>query len=81
MSDVSEADEPRTRQRLWLWVVVLPVLDVLSTGPGMWKLKPLADTVTPETRRAIYSFYSPILWAAEQSDWFQQLLTWYVGLI
>ena len=36
MSDQEKADEPRTRRRLWVWAVVLPVVYVLSIGPFVW---------------------------------------------
>ena len=76
-------DEPnRPRSRRWIVAIVvsLPFLYVLSYVIVLWIWSPLYNNVTPETRRALRTFYTPILWTAQNNDLFARALTWFIDL-
>jgi hypothetical protein len=58
---------------LVLTLLFLPVLYMLSLGPAMWLIQ--GDYISASTWDAIYL---PVLWIADQSDSFGQILDWYM---
>lgn len=74
-----EHNQPHAKR--WIaFFVSLPVLYVLSYVIVLWIWSPLYFNVTPETRQALKTFYTPIHWAAENSDWFERVLIWFIDL-
>jgi hypothetical protein len=79
--NTDELSEPRRGRGTWaLWLLALPVLYVLSSGP-MAKV----DTTfnfpknQPTLERGLEIIYWPVAWCATHSSHFQRFLTWYWG--
>lgn len=80
-------DEPnRPRSRRWIAFVALPVLYVLSYAPVLVTLDFLdkRNVLLYESETKLWdvwrTFYTPLDWASERSQWFNQVLQSYVEL-
>jgi hypothetical protein len=75
----AEPTELRRGRGTWsLWLIVLPVLYVLSIGP-MTKLTLTlgVSNTQPALEHCLEVFYAPVIWCATHSSYFNRFLRWY----
>lgn len=83
MSD-DEHDEPAKRSKWRAWAVAVPVLYVLSYAPALSLMSALdrrSVSAVPQLWTAWWTIYAPVHWVAHRSEWFSDLLGWYVDLM
>jgi hypothetical protein len=73
-----EPSEPRRGGGTWLlWLLVLPVLYVLSIGPAARYF--FLGSFTPSPR-ALHAFYSPLNFLYRKSSTVRHSMDWYINL-
>lgn len=83
---MQDEQSSRPRSRRWIAFVALPVLYVLSYAPALVMLDVLdkRDVLSYESETKLWdvwrTFYAPLGWASDRSQWFNQALKWYVEL-